>query len=276
MFKYIPGIALQIMFVFFAKKTIGQVVDSAFLKAKYIFSFRPDSNSLNFFKEDILILETGQKFSKFSSYYKMILDSAINSQYINQDNSGGSTRSVDLIGIPAGSSKVFFRNNKTGVFTIRHELGLHTYQFADSIKDLKWIITTDTATFLGYKSAKAYTTFRGRSYEAWFAPEVTLPVGPHLFTGLPGLILKLNEQKGNFEYKLVSLKFLKEKEPILFETQKTTIVTRKEYRKLVRFMYENPDGFAASQGMIFRTNSFNGVINPPPPQKPPYNPIELE
>ena len=251
-------------------------MDSAFLKAKYKFSYRPDSNSLNLYREDVQILETGQKFSKFWSYYNMILDSVINSQYNNQGNTGGSAPSVDLRGIPSGSSKVFFRNNKTGVFTIRHELGLYTYQFADSVKDLRWNITTDTATFLGYKCTKAYTTFRGRSYEAWFAPEISLPVGPHLFTGLPGLILELKEQKGYFEYKLVSLEFLKKKEQILFEAKKITIVTRKEYRKLVRFMYENPDGFAASQGMIFRTKSINGVTNPPPPPKPPYNPIELE
>lgn len=276
MLKHITWITLQIIFVFFAQKTEGQVLDSAFLKAKYNFSYRPDSNSINFFKEDIVILETGQKFSKFSSYYKMILDSAINSQYSNQGNTGGSAQSVDLRGIPSGSNKVFFRNNKNGVFAIRDELGLYTYQFADSVKDLKWIITTDTATFLGYKCAKAYTTLRGRSYEAWFAIEITLPVGPHLFTGLPGLVLKLKEQKGNFEFNLVSLEFLKEKKPILFETKKTTLVTRKEYRKLVKFMLENPDGFAASQGMIFRTKSINGVTNPPPPPKPPYNPIELE
>ena len=41
-------------------------------------------------------------------------------------------------------------------------------------------------------------------------------------------------------------------------------------------MIDNPDGFAASQGMIFRTKSIDGVTNPPPPPKPPYNPIELE
>jgi GLPGLI family protein len=276
MSKYILGITLQITFFFLSQKIEGQVLDSAFLKAKYNFKFRPDSNSLNIFREDVLILESGQKFSKFYSYYKMYLDSTINAQFNNQDNSGSLAQSVDLRGIPTGSTKVFFKNNKTGVFTIRHELGLYNYQFADSAKDLKWIITIDTATFLGYKCSKAYTTFRGRSYEAWFALEITLPVGPHLFTGLPGLVLKLKEQKGNFEYNLVSLEFLKEKKPILFEAQKTTTVTRKQYRKLVKFMYENPDGFAASQGMIFRTKSIDGETNPPPPPKPPYNPIELE
>lgn len=269
MSKFKPWIALPVIFVFFSRKTEGQVLDSSFLKAKYNFLYRPDSNSLNFFREDLLILEAGQKFSKFWSYNNMILDSAINAQL----NSGGA---VDLRGIPPGSSKVFFRNNKTGVFTIRDELGLYTYQFADSVKDLKWIIKADTATFLGYKCGKANTTFRGRDYEAWFVPQITLPVGPHLFTGLPGLVLKLKEQKGDFEFNLVSLEFLKEKRPILFEIKKTTLVTRKEYRKLVRFMIDNPDGFAASQGMIFRTKSIDGVTNPPPPPKPPYNPIELE
>ena len=63
---------------------------------------------------------------------------------------------------------------------------------------------------------------------------------------------------------------------MMMETKKTELISRKNYRKLVRFMVDDIKGFMASQGFSMETISINGNTNPPPPKKPSYNPIELE
>lgn len=275
MIKLIKCLALFGVFFLLMEKVTGQVLDSAFLQAKYRLLYRPDSNKQTL-KEDILVLDIGQKFTKFSSYYQMVIDSIARSQFNKQNNMEGASISLDLRDIPTGSTKIILRNNKTNIFTVSNQLGLNTYRYADSVKDLKWTILSDTATFLGYKCTKANTRFRGRDYEAWFAPEIAVPLGPHLFSGLPGLIVNVKEKKGNFEFNLFSLEIISEKKPISLENKKFLTITRKEYRKLVQNMYDNIDAFAASQGMIFQTKSINGDTNPPPPPKIIYNPLELE
>ena len=54
------------------------------------------------------------------------------------------------------------------------------------------------ATFMGYDCRKATVDFAGRTYTAWFTPEIPLPFGPYKFGGLPGLILKIEDAERQF------------------------------------------------------------------------------
>jgi len=277
--KYMKRPALMFAFVsalFISKNTCCQIYDSAHIRAMYSFLYRPDSNSLINVKEDVLVLEIGHKFSNFYSYYNQMSDSIISAAYNKQGGENTTSLSLTTKNVPIGSTKVILRNNVTNVYTITHELVLNSYKYVDSIKNINWAIKTDTATISGYKCIKAVAPFRGRIYEAWFARDIPVSSGPHLFSGLPGLIVRIKDIKENFEYKLLSLELLHEKKPIAFDRKKTISVTRQVYRRLVQNMINDMDGFAASQGMIFKTKSIDGVSNPPPPPKPPYNPIELE
>ncbi len=57
-----------------------------------------------------------------------------------------------------------------------------------------WNITNETKKLGAYHCTKAITTFRGRTYEAWFTNEIAVPFGPWKFHGLPGLILEIIEE----------------------------------------------------------------------------------
>lgn len=255
----------------------GQTIDSAYLKAKYQMQYRPDSNKLNSFSKDVFILEIGHKFSKFYSYYKFFTDSMLTAEYNKQDGEKASSLSVTTKGLPAsGSSKVVYRNIHTNVYTVTQDLIMNNYRYIDSINNMSWAIKKDTATISGYKCTRATTKFRGRDYNAWFSMEIPISAGPYLFAGLPGLIVEIKDTKGDFTFSLLSVESCKEKIPIEYKSNKSVLVSRKNYRKLVRMMNDDIDAFAASQGMMFKTKSINGVENPPPAPRPPYNPIELE
>lgn len=69
---------------------------------------------------------------------------------------------------------------------------------------LQWAITTQTDTVAGYPCVKATTKFGGRDYEAWFTPAIPISDGPFVFSGLPGLIVKLNDVKNHYTFMLQS------------------------------------------------------------------------
>ncbi len=70
-------------------------------------------------------------------------------------------------------------------------------------RKLNWNIAPETTDYSGYKVQKATVDFGGRTWTAWFAPEIKIPDGPYKLSGLPGLILKLEDDKGDYKFNFV-------------------------------------------------------------------------
>ena len=65
----------------------------------------------------------------------------------------------------------------------------------DSIIDINWDIdaSVNDQLFLGYNCKKATGKFRGRNYTVWFTTEIPIRFGPWKLHGLPGLVLKVQD-----------------------------------------------------------------------------------
>lgn len=77
------------------------------------------------------------------------------------------------------------------------------------IKDLKWKITEETKTILGYSCKKAIVEFDpimsiGGEITAWFTPDIPFQFGPTTFVGLPGMILQVDQ--GNYTFYATDIK----------------------------------------------------------------------
>jgi hypothetical protein len=131
---------------------------------------------------------------------------------------------------------------------------------------------------LGNNCQKALTTFRGRSYIAWFAPDIPLSAGPYKFRGLPGLIVKVEDTKSNFVYECIGIEYLLQKRPIVFNGSSFTKVTRTEYRKLLKAGFDNPYEVLinANRDHITMSEEVAAKIRREMQRPLPYNPIELE
>lgn len=68
-----------------------------------------------------------------------------------------------------------------------------------------WVISGETRQIGPYRCSRARAHFRGRDYEAWFTPEVPTRFGPWKLHGLPGLIVRLNDDENRAVLRLVSL-----------------------------------------------------------------------
>ena len=79
------------------------------------------------------------------------------------------------------------------------------YFISDEIPDFKWEILKDTKKIEGFECNSAVTKFRGRKYKAWFTQEIPINNGPWKFSGLPGLIIKVQDESKEVSFLLKKL-----------------------------------------------------------------------
>lgn len=85
-----------------------------------------------------------------------------------------------------------------------------TINIVDSIAIWKWEIMDETETILGYTCKKATTKYYGRDVIAWFTDEIPVSDGPFHYSGLPGLILKIQTRSNE----IIAHNVLFKKEPL--------------------------------------------------------------
>ncbi|MGI9650573.1 GLPGLI family protein [Chryseobacterium sp. RLHN22] len=69
-------------------------------------------------------------------------------------------------------------------------------------KPFEWKILGDKAKIGEYNAQKATATFGGRNWIAWFTTDVPFQDGPYKFRGLPGLIVKVEDDAKNYSWEL--------------------------------------------------------------------------
>jgi len=67
------------------------------------------------------------------------------------------------------------------------------YSVYEKQPEMQWELLEGEMKINDYNCKKAQTTFRGRSYEVWYTPEIPISIGPWKFNGLPGLILYVKD-----------------------------------------------------------------------------------
>jgi len=93
----------------------------------------------------------------------------------------------------------------TPILTVRDFCDKNEPFIYDDSVEIDWKIKSETKMIADLKCTRATASFRGRRYEAWFAPEIPVPYGPWKFNGLPGLIVKLKDKKEEVVIDLFSI-----------------------------------------------------------------------
>ncbi|MBB1150094.1 GLPGLI family protein [Myroides sp. NP-2] len=166
---------------------------------------------------------------------------------------------------------VIFKDFSTSTLLVQELVALTTYQYQEPIPKINWKIVKDTKEILGHSCQKATTTFRGRLYTAWFAEDIPISDGPHLFTGLPGLILEISDAKKDYRFTATGIE-TKNEEVYLVINPAIVKVSRADYQKANKNFHIDPG--AALQGKVY--SEPGKVYQTSGAKSWPYNPMELE
>ena len=114
------------------------------------------------------------------------------------------------------------------------------FLITDEIEELGWRLTGEEAEFLGRRVMKATAVQDTASVDAWFAPEIPVPLGPDSYSGLPGLILVLTVNDGDILIEADSV--VLDVEVDLAKPDKGRKVTQAEFDSLVKEKLEDRAG----------------------------------
>lgn len=123
-------------------------------------------------------------------------------------------------------------------------------------RPIKWEIANTVESQNGYSAQKAVTNFGGRTWTAWFTKDIPVSDGPYKFSGLPGLIVKLEDDKGDYKFDLVQKININNafEEPISSDAKQSTRINfhgdkaalelefGKNYKMMANGMRNNDDG----------------------------------
>lgn len=274
-----------ILYIFFFTFQISLFAnDSTIMSCKYRLTKQLDStNSLVKFN-DIMVLSISNNSTLYYSYLKQFGSRQMDKDIQTQKEGSvvmGNTVSID------GSKKKgsYYLQNESEIIhidllnkrtNVSDQLMLTTYKYSEPLKTPEWIIGRGNQIILEQKCQTATTTFKGRKYTAWFAPSIPLPYGPWLFNGLPGLILKLTDDKGQFLFECIELNTAAGTTKVFKPYLNTQEINKRKLQEYKKLLAQNPMAFMQSvEGKTVTTKDAQGniIINPRPNK--PYNPIDL-
>lgn len=225
-----------------------KVIDKAFTRCYYLFSKKKEGAEAPY-RTDTMVLDIGTEVSKFYDPARLGRDSLLSARMKNMDPSTikgvsvyNSENSRDISNLPGttgsnsneGESYQIFKNKLTHQITVldyTHAIG-DRFRYEDEIGTLPWKIASQTDSILSYVCQKATLHFRGRDYTAWFTPDIPINDGPWKFSGLPGLILKVQDDKGLFDFKLIGLEQPSHPFPVRLDDTRSIKCTRADFEKL--------------------------------------------
>lgn len=255
----------------FRKDTIDQAV----FKVQYEVDGCIDTSSKKRFKETMM-LEVGKQSSKFYSYTKYVGDSVFAADVANHASQETMIEHIKQYGQSKLNEQTYKRYPAGKVTTLDEIAGDINRLRCEEVEERpQWILSNDTTTLLSYICHKAECNFKGRNWTAWFTTEIPSSEGPWKLYGLPGLILKAEDNEKEYTFTCTGIEQCHTYHPILFNGKDYEPVNRKAYNKIHERYFADPSGYITSTtpnvNITIRDEQGNKVKGS---RNLPYNPLE--
>lgn len=244
------------------------IIDTANIRVRYKQYIINDTIDINSKKSNLMILQIGEKVSKYTDYNALIGDSIITNYIKNGDDINTILQKTSVY-IKGSSRENIFKNYPKEQITTTNLFAGSSYLYEEPSVNIKWKLETGNLTVNGYKCKKATTTLFGRNYTAWYTPDIPISNGPWKFSGLPGLILKVEDDKKQISFECIALEKPSWVDQIYINESNYMKTNKKTFLKLYKQYKENPGAALQNSGMI------QGEIPAKAFRKRAYNPIEL-
>lgn len=219
----------RISFLFLFVIMISNAQNKRFI---YEYNFAQDSTNLENKTREFLNLDIGKDGSKFYSSEILEQDSLVK---IKEKPKGKYPYQ--------GIKYLDVTMKKYPNFDIDFYTACLIYYKVNFNKKLEWQISPEKETILGYSAQKATTTLYKRKWTVWFTTDIPVQDGPYFFHGLPGLIIKAEDQNKSISFNLIGIKSFNRFDineiPYYFKLD-TVKITENDLKKVIKNFVEKP------------------------------------
>lgn len=205
-----------------------------------------DSKS-NESKTNYEILTMGQDYLYYGNYGKFQYDSIIrvNNNWINSLSTSERVGLMNKLRTDYDHMVLSLNDSITEYFG---KIFINYYRYVEPLPEMEWELHDDTLEILGHECHKATTTWRGRNWTAWYS-DIPCSHGPWKFNGLPGLILRLEDDQ--WEHYFEAMKSMTWEYP--FGHSKHSVITkttREKYNRGLLDYKRNAGKMMVESGMV--------------------------
>lgn len=210
---------------------------SSFINAQnkrfvYEYVFAQDSTHLETKDREFLNLDIGKEGSKFYASEVLKLDSLIkNKETPMGDFPYQDIKFLDVVVKKYPSFDIDFYTT----CLVDYKVNFH--------KKLDWKIFPEKKNILGYSAQRATNTLYKRKWTVWFTTDIPVQDGPYLLQGLPGLIIKAEDENKSISFNLIEIKSLPQFDineiPYYFKSDLLPI-NESALKKAIKNFYDKP------------------------------------
>lgn len=217
----------------------------------YELTFKPKVDSARVDKV-MMILDITKDKSIYRDYTMVAQDSIMKVQVEAMQKSGVFKDITKSLTMPKFSEKInkYYPEMKVE-YIERISSGFTPLNIA-YIDDSKfdWKIENEKLKIGSYNTQKATANFGGRKWTAWFTSDIPLQDGPYKFHGLPGLIVKIEDEAKNFSWELKGNKKVPNFNEVTYvesispggDGGKATVISRDKFEKTFNEYKKDPMG----------------------------------
>ena len=279
-------------FIFFHYADLS-AQEMTILNVVYDFSYTRDlADTANPYKSE-MILSIGKTSSRYTTRDLFNRNSVaaikLNKQREEKINSTGSAATAVAVGGPmlnvskAGTliNEEIFINKTNSTIQTAGRIGFKNYHFSARIPAIEWKLTNDKKVISGYDCQKAVGNFGGRTFEAWFVPDLPYAFGPWKLNGLPGLILSAKDSKNEISFTCKEITKNTDPEELVtpyMNLGRSVEVKPKEYYKVAGMFASDPAAIIEAQipGTTVSVRNLDSPEDKSIRKIAKYNPMELK
>lgn len=248
-----------------------QCLDTANIELTYLFKFKFFEKQKDF-AEDVRKILIGNHVVKEFSHIVFHYDSLATENFrkgLNTQNNTNQTYPCEIFSnIDQQTREEMYRMIlNTGVLCYSSQWIIPQYSF----------VPDDTLRISGHLCNKAHVSYAGRNYIAWYTLDIPIPYGPFKFFGLPGLVIKIEEETGVFVWELMAMKHVHT--PIYkYKYDGEQNSTEAMAKRTINRMMSSPMAFLQTAGSKVMFKRSDGSFGAPSQDAPSnvYHPIEIE
>lgn len=220
----------------------------------YELTFKP-KKGIDSLQKAVMILDVTDKKSLYRDYLTVSQDSVLKIEVEKMQKAGVFKDLSKSFQMPKFAYKIT-KEYPTMKVNFSERMLNSVFGYNEEPK-FNWKISNDKQKIGEYEAQKATTEFGGRKWTAWFTESIPFPDGPYKFSGLPGLIVKIEDADKNFSWVLTANKTLKEFEELSYSEKLSaqfgarndvTIINRDKFES--SFEEYKKDPFASIRAQI--------------------------
>ena len=220
----------------------------------YELTFKP-KKGIDSLQKAVMILDVTDKKSLYRDYLTVSQDSVLKIEVEKMQKAGVFKDLSKSFQMPKFAYKIT-KEYPTMKVNFSERMLNSVFGYNEEPK-FNWKISNDKQKIGEYEAQKATTEFGGRKWTAWFTESIPFPDGPYKFSGLPGLIVKIEDAEKNFSWVLTANKPLKEFEELSYSEKLSaqfgarndvTIINRDKFES--SFEEYKKDPFASIRAQI--------------------------